>query len=51
MVEDVEINSGTQVVNVGDEEVFLALFNELIKKTRVINRFIQITVTRRIPSL
>jgi hypothetical protein len=32
---DVEINDGTQVVDVGDEDVFLAGGNELVEETRV----------------
>jgi hypothetical protein len=49
VVEDVEVYSGTQVIDVGDKEIFLALRKKLVEKAGVINGFVQITVSRRIP--
>ena len=34
-VEDVQVHRGPQVVNVGDEAVLLAIFQQLIKKAAV----------------
>lgn len=49
-VEDVEVDGGSQVVNVGEEDVLLALFDELIEKTRVLEGLIEVTVTWRVPA-
>jgi hypothetical protein len=40
MMKNVEINSSTQVINIGNEKIFFTLSNKLIKKTRVIDGFI-----------
>lgn len=49
VVENVEINSGTQVIDIGNKEVLFALSNQLVQETRVVDGLVQITVTRRIP--
>ena len=41
----------TQIVRVGDEEIFFSLGNELIEDTRVEEGIVEITVTRGVPVL
>ena len=48
-VEDVEVNSSTKVVNVGDEAELLPILQELIQKPAVEERLIEVSMTRRIP--
>ena len=49
VLEDVLVDDGTQVVNVRDKEVLLALREELVDETRVHDRVKEISVTRGIP--
>merc|ERR1719270_903265 len=48
-VENVEVNSGTEVVNVGDEAELLPILQELIQKPTVEERLVEVPMTRRIP--
>ena len=41
----------TQIIRVGDKEVFLSLGNELVEDTRVEEGIVKITVTRGVPVL
>lgn len=51
VVEDVQIHGGTQVVDVGHEDVLLALGDELVQQARVVEAGIDVTVARRVPGL
>ena len=42
---------GTQVVGIGDEEVFLSIGKQLIKNTRMMDSIVKIAVTGRVPVL
>lgn len=48
-LEDVEVNDGTEVVNVGDEDVLLAGLNELVEEARVGEGVKDVTVSGRVP--
>ena len=49
VLQDAEINNGAQVVDIGKEEDLDASLNKLLKNTRVVERFEDISVSRRIP--
>jgi len=49
MVEDAEIDIGTEIVNVGDEEVILSGIDKAVEKARVGERVEDVTVTGRVP--
>lgn len=49
MAKDLEVDIGTQVVDVGDENVLFASGNEFLKETRVAEGVKDISVTRRVP--
>jgi len=46
---DVEVHDGTQVVDVGDEDVLLSSRNELLEETRVVQGIEDVTVSRWVP--
>lgn len=48
---DVEVDIGTEVVDVGNEEVFLAGSDQAVEETRVVHGVEQVTVTGRIPEV
>lgn len=48
-LQDAEIDNGTQVVNVGNENVFLAGIDELVEQTRVAERVKDVSVSGRVP--
>jgi hypothetical protein len=48
-LQDLGVHGGTQVVNVGDEEVLFALVDQFVKETRVGEGFKQVSVARRVP--
>jgi len=50
-VEDLEVDRGAQVVDVGDEHVLLAFLLELLEEARVLKRLVEISVTRGVPAL
>jgi len=50
LVEDVQIHSGAQVINVGQEAVLAALLDELLQQTRVAEGVVEVTVTRWVPT-
>lgn len=49
VVEDALVDGGTQVVDVGDKNVLLAIGNELIEESRVVERVEQVSVTGGVP--
>jgi len=51
MLEDALVHDGAEIVRVGDEQVLLALGEEIVEDTRVEKGVVQVTVTRRIPVL
>lgn len=46
-----QIHGGAQVVDVGHEDVLLALGDELVQQARVVEASIDVTVARRVPGL
>lgn len=51
VVEDVQVHGGTQVVDVGHEDVLLPLGNELLQQARVIEAGVDVSVSGRVPNL
>lgn len=51
VVQDVQVHSGSQVVNVGHEDVLLALRDQLVQQARVVETGIDVAVTRRVPTV
>lgn len=51
VLEDAEIHNGTQVIDVGNKDDLLALGDQLVKHTRVVQRLEQISVTGRVPGI
>ena len=49
MLEDPQINDGTQVVSVGEEDNFDSTLEQLVKRSRVVERLKDITVARGVP--
>eukprot|EP00128_Syssomonas_multiformis_P005340 Colp12_sorted_trinity150504_noHs@14581 len=49
VVEDVDVNSSTKVVDVGDKNVLLALSDQSLKQARVLKSFIDITMAGGVP--
>ena len=49
-VEDVDVGGGAHVVDVGDEDVLLALFDELLQQARVVEALVDVAVTGRVPA-
>lgn len=49
MLENPKIDIGTEIVDVGDEEVLFAGGNELVEETRVLQSIEDVTVTGRVP--
>lgn len=43
-IENVEVDGSTQIVNVGEEAVFLSIADELGKKTRIVKGFVEVSV-------
>lgn len=51
VVQDVQVDGGSQVVDVGHEDVLLALLNELIQQTGVVEAGVDVAVPRGVPAL
>lgn len=51
LVEDEEVDRGAQVVDVGDEDVLLALGDELVQQAGVGEAGVDVAVSRRVPGL
>lgn len=51
VVEDVQVHSGTQVVDVGHEDVLFPFSDELLQQARVIEAGVDVSVSRWVPSL
>lgn len=49
VLEDVEVDSRAQVVDVGDEDVFFAGSDEAVEEATVVDGVVQITVSRGVP--
>ena len=49
-VEDVDVGGGAHVVDVGDEDVLLALFDELLQQARVVEALVDVAVAGRVPA-
>lgn len=49
VVEDTLVDGGTQIVDVGDKDVLLAVGDELVEESRVVERVEQVSVTGGIP--
>ncbi|GMT17579.1 hypothetical protein PFISCL1PPCAC_8876, partial [Pristionchus fissidentatus] len=50
-VENVEVDGGAHVVNVGQEAVLLALLDELVEQARVVESLVEVAVAGRVPGL
>ena len=50
-VEDVEVHGGAEVVNVGDEAVFLPLLHQLLQQSAVGEGLVKVAVARRVPAI
>lgn len=50
VVQDVEVDGGSQVVDVGHEDVLLALLDQLVQQARVVEAGVNVTVPRRVPA-
>lgn len=51
VVEDGQVDGGAHVVNVGQEAVLLAVGQELVQESRVVEGLVEVTVTRWVPAL
>lgn len=51
LVQDVEVNGGAQVVNVGHEDVLAALSDQLVQQARVVEGGVDVAVARWVPTL
>lgn len=49
MLQDVDVDGSSQVVNIGDENVFLASCEKLVEETRVGEGVVQVTVSGWVP--
>lgn len=49
VLQDTQINIGTQVIDVGDEDMLLASRDELVEQSRVLEGIEDITVAGRVP--
>lgn len=50
MVKDTGVDCGSQVVYVGDEDIFLAVIDELIQQSRVVEALIGVSVPWWVPA-
>ena len=50
-MQDVEVDRGPQVVDVGHEDVLAALGNQLVQQTRIVEAGVNVPVAGRIPGL
>lgn len=46
-----EVDGGSQIVDVGHEDVLFALLNQLIQQARVVEAGVNVAVTGRVPTL
>lgn len=51
LVQDVEVDGGAQIVNVGHENVLAALSNQLVQQPRVVERGVDVAVAWWVPTL
>lgn len=51
VVQDVQVHGGPQVVDVGHEDVLLALRDQLLQQARVVEAGVDVPVARRVPGL
>lgn len=51
VVEDVQVHGGSQVIDVGHEDVLLPLCDELLQQSRVIEASVDVSVSGGVPSL
>lgn len=51
VVQDVQVHGGPQVVDVGHEDVLLALRDQLLQQARVVEAGVDVPVARRVPAL
>lgn len=51
VLKDAEVDDGTQVVHVGQEDVLNTALNELVKNSRVVERLKNVTVPGRVPGV
>ena len=49
--QDTDVDSGSQVVNIGDKNELLAIFDELRQETRVVQALIDVTMARWVPTV
>ena len=49
VLQNVKVDGGGKIINVGDEEVFLSLGQETIQEARVVERLENVTVSRGVP--
>ena len=51
LLQDMQVDRGTQVVDVGHEDVLLTLSNELVQQARVVEAGVDVPMTRGVPHL
>ena len=51
VVQDVQVHGGSQVVDVGHEDVLFALRDQLVQQARVVEAGVDVSVARRVPAL
>lgn len=51
LVQDVEVDRGPQVIDVGHEDVLAALRDQLVQQARIVEAGVNVAVPRRIPGL
>lgn len=50
VVEDVQIHSSTQIIDVGQEAIFATFIDELLEQAGILERLVEVTVTGWIPT-
>lgn len=51
VMQDVQVDGGSQIVDVGHKDVLLALRDQLIQQARVVEAGVDVAVTGRVPAL